>query len=63
MYQYSLEWYINIFLNAIASAEQAGMYVCVSEETQHKMSLFLIMNVCTVYVHCRTVVYANILFL
>jgi hypothetical protein len=24
MYQYSLEWYISIFLNSIASAERAG---------------------------------------
>ena len=26
MYQYSLEWFISIFLNSIASAERAGMY-------------------------------------
>jgi dynein heavy chain len=24
MYQYSLEWFISIFLNSIANAEQAG---------------------------------------
>lgn len=28
MYQYSLEWFIAIFLNSIANAEQAGQAPC-----------------------------------
>lgn len=27
MYQYSLEWFIGIFLNSIANAERAGKYM------------------------------------
>ena len=29
MYQYSLDWFINIFLNGILNAEQAGQLVLV----------------------------------
>ena len=28
MYQYSLEWFVGIFLNSIANAERAGKKIC-----------------------------------
>lgn len=36
MYQYSLEWYVRIFLNSIASAEKSGQLIaCISDILKH----------------------------
>ena len=36
MYQYSLEWYITIFLNSIASAQKSGKEIVFHHQSEEK---------------------------
>ena len=42
MYQYSLEWFINIFLGGIANAERAGQLVRVHSVTDYILLVFVL---------------------
>ena len=43
MYQYSLEWFISIFLGSIANAEKYGTYMCMSVHLFIKLRQFALL--------------------
>ena len=52
MYQYSLEWFIGIFLGSIANAEKSGEFSYATEQLVHVfmcicMHMYVCMYVCT----------------
>lgn len=42
MYQYSLEWFLNIFLSGIANSERAGSSVTLAQQAHSKMDATLV---------------------
>ena len=56
MYQYSLEWFIGIFLGSIANAEKSGEFSCTMQQLLH---VFMYIRIC-IYEYVHTCVCMNL---